>query len=111
MTAHPLLLTLALLPGAAAPIPAHVSPHRIDFATQIQPILTARCQPCHFPVGKMYASLPFDRAETVLRLREKLFTRLKDESERRTIRQFLAEHPAPAPAPPSTGRTAPGSPG
>jgi len=93
MTAHPLLLALALLPGAVS-APAAVSPHRIDFATQIKPILAARCQPCHFPVGKMYASLPFDRAETVLRLREKLFTRLKDESERRTIRQFLAEHPA-----------------
>jgi hypothetical protein len=42
----------------------------------------------------MYARLPFDRAATTLRLREKLFTRLKDETERRTIRQFLAEHPA-----------------
>ena len=44
----------------------------------------------------MYASLPFDRAETTLRLREKLFTRLKDENERHTIRTFLAEHPAPS---------------
>jgi hypothetical protein len=44
----------------------------------------------------MYASLPFDRAETTIRLREKLFTRLKDENERHTIRAFLAEHPAPS---------------
>jgi len=42
----------------------------------------------------MYARLPFDRAETVLSLREKLFTRIKDEAARRPIREFLAAHPA-----------------
>jgi hypothetical protein len=42
----------------------------------------------------MYARLPFDRAETVLSLREKLFTRIKDEAERRPIREFLAAHAA-----------------
>jgi hypothetical protein len=37
--------------------------------------------------------MPFDRAETVLRLREKLFTRIKAEDSRRTIREFLAQNP------------------
>jgi hypothetical protein len=78
---------------AHAPVPAPPVPQKVDFTTQIQPIL-ARCQPCHFPGGKMYAALPFDRAETVVRLREKLFTRIKDEGERRTIREFLAQNPA-----------------
>jgi len=39
----------------------------------------------------MYARLPFDRAATVLELREKLFTRIKDEGEQRRIREFLAQ--------------------
>jgi hypothetical protein len=80
--------------SAASLAPAVAAGH-VDFAKQIQPILQARCQPCHFPGGKVYASMPFDRAETVLRLREKLFTRIKDEEQRKLIRAFLAEHPAP----------------
>src|SRR3954465_11429495 len=75
-------------PGSATVAPVrHDLSRRVGFTTQIQPILAARCQPCHFAGGKMYASLPFDRAGTTLRLREKLFTRLKDENERRVIRQ------------------------
>jgi hypothetical protein len=91
--------------SATSPAPA-VPVDPVDFAKQIQPILQARCQPCHFPGGKVYASMPFDRAETVLRLREMLFTRIKAEEERQLIRAFLAEHPAPgAPAP--SGRPSP----
>jgi hypothetical protein len=88
---HVPTMTIAL--AAHAPAPGGLSSHRVDFATQIRPILVAHCQPCHFAGGKMYQSLPFDRAGTVLKLREKLFTRLKDERERRTIREFLAQHP------------------
>ena len=88
---------------AAAAAKAPAAADRVDFATQVQPILAARCQPCHFPGGKMYASLPFDRAETVLTLREKLFTRIKEADEQRLLRQFLSQHPAtpdkPAAAP------------
>src|SRR5882762_6954943 len=64
---------------------------RIDFAKQIRPIMEARCQPCHFSGGVMYQRLPFDRPETIKTLGEKLFTRIKDENERRTIREFLAQ--------------------
>ena len=60
-----------------------------DFKTQIQPTL-ARCQPCHFPGGKMYERLPFDRPQTVVKLGTKLFTRIRDEKQRDLIRQFLA---------------------
>jgi hypothetical protein len=63
----------------------------IDFASQVQPILAARCRPCHFPGGVVYARLPFDRAGTILELREKLFTRIKNENDRQTIRKFLAQ--------------------
>ena len=61
-----------------------------DFATEIKPIFQARCQPCHFPGGKVYDRLPFDKPETITRLGTKLFTRIKDEKEQRLIRDFLA---------------------
>jgi hypothetical protein len=64
---------------------------RVDFPTQIKPILSARCQPCHFNGGKVYSSMPFDRPETIKRLGTKLFTRIKAENERRLISDFLAQ--------------------
>ena len=64
---------------------------RVDFASQIKPILEARCQPCHFNGGKVYAKMPFDRPETIKTMGTKLFTRIKDENERRLIRDFLAQ--------------------
>jgi len=63
----------------------------IDFTTQIKPIFEARCQPCHFNGGKVYATLPFDGTETIKKLGTKLFTRIKDEKEQQLIRQFLAQ--------------------
>ena len=68
-------------------------PTAVDFARDVQPILQKRCEPCHFPGGKMYAKLPFDRAETVRLLGEKLFTRIHDEGERRLIRDYLKQEP------------------
>jgi len=35
--------------------------------------------------------MPFDKPETVTRLGEKMFTRIKDEKEQRLIREYLAE--------------------
>jgi len=54
-------------------------------------MLEARCQPCHFSGGKVYQRMPFDRPETIKTLGTKLFTRIKDENERRLIRDFLAQ--------------------
>ena len=67
--------------------PAPKSP---DFARDVRPILERRCQPCHFEGGKMYARLPFDRPETVSKLGEKMFTRIKAPDEQKIIRAFLA---------------------
>lgn len=63
-----------------------------DYEKSVRPILERRCQPCHFAGGKMYERLPFDREATVLKLRERLFTRIKDEAERAAIRGFIARH-------------------
>lgn len=64
---------------------------KVDFNTQVRPILEARCTPCHFAGGKMYERLPFDRPETIKKLGTKLFTRIKDENEQRLIREFLSQ--------------------
>jgi hypothetical protein len=61
-----------------------------DFARDVRPILEKRCQPCHFPGGKMYERLPFDRPETIRTLGTRLFTRIKAEDEQAVIRRFLA---------------------
>jgi hypothetical protein len=71
--------------GSSAPTPV------VGFESDIQPILSTRCQPCHFPGGVMYEHLPFDRGETVHKLGTRLFTRIKDEKEQAIIRTFL-EH-------------------
>jgi hypothetical protein len=61
-----------------------------EFAANVRPILEQHCKPCHFAGGKMYDKLPFDRPETITKLGEKLFTRIKNEDERAVIRKFLA---------------------
>lgn len=71
------------------------TPQRVDFKTQIQPMLEARCQPCHFPGGKMYERLPFDRPETIRVLGDRLFTRIKDEREQELLRTFFTQGPEP----------------
>jgi uncharacterized membrane protein len=78
----------SLADSAAA---ATAAPARVDFSTQIKPVLQAKCQPCHFNGGKVYAQMPFDRPETIKTLGTKLFTRIKDEHERQLIRDFLAQ--------------------
>jgi hypothetical protein len=63
----------------------------VGFVTHVEPILKAKCQPCHFSGGKVYDKLPFDRPETIKTLGTKLFTRIQDENERKIIREFLAQ--------------------
>ena len=86
--------TAKTLTSLASSIPASESRDskpRVDFESQIKPILQSRCMPCHFNGGKMYQQLPFDRAETVKKLGTKLFTRIQDENHRRIIREFLEQ--------------------
>ena len=67
------------------------APKKPAFDTDVKPILQSRCQPCHFPGGKVYDHMPFDKPETITRLGEKMFTRIKDKEEQRVIREFLAQ--------------------
>jgi hypothetical protein len=102
MTARLLLvpvLGLALVPLSGAPVRsrearpearANSDREPVDFHTRILPILQARCQPCHFEGGKMYKALPFDQPETIHKLGDKMFTRIKDAKEQEVLRAFLA---------------------
>jgi hypothetical protein len=63
----------------------------IHFKTQIQPILEKNCSPCHFPGGKMYEKLPFDRGETIVNHQALIFKRLKKEEDIGLIRQYVQQ--------------------
>lgn len=71
--------------------PASQPKARIDFETQLKPIFQSKCMPCHFSGGKMYDSLPFDKPATIKKLGTRLFTRIKDEHDRKLIEDFLAQ--------------------
>lgn len=65
----------------------------ISFKQDIQPILVNRCSPCHFTGGKMYAKLPFDQEQTLLKpgIQHGILKRIKDEKENELIRRFIEE--------------------
>ena len=66
---------------------------RVDFDTQLKPIFQSKCMPCHFNGGQMYERLPFDKPETIRKLGHRLFTRIKEENDRRLIEDFLTQSP------------------
>jgi hypothetical protein len=96
--ASPASEPMAAVPSQPADAPVEQAP--VDFAADLRPILEARCQPCHFPGGVMYERRPFDRAETITDLGTRLFTRLKDENDRRVVSAFLAQQAAAPPGQP-----------
>lgn len=65
----------------------------VDFDTQLKPIFKSKCMPCHFSGGQVYDRLPFDKPETIRKLGTRLFTRIKQEDERRLIEDFLNQAP------------------
>lgn len=79
---------------AAAAVPASSAPKaRVDFDTQLKPIFQSKCMPCHFSGGQMYDRLPFDKPATIKKLGTRLFTRIKEENDRRLIEDFLTQSP------------------
>ncbi len=77
----------------AAPSTVSTAKARVDFETQLKPIFKSKCMPCHFSGGQMYDRLPFDKPETIRKLGTKLFTRIKEENDRRLIEDFLTQTP------------------
>jgi hypothetical protein len=80
------------LPAAPPEPPAPVPPQDL-FAASVRPILEAHCSPCHFPGGKMYERLPFDKPETLASHREGALRRLKGE-DRAAFEAWLKTQPA-----------------
>src|ERR1044072_301613 len=66
---------------------------RVDFDSQVKPIFQSKCMPCHFSGGQMYERLPFDKPATIRKLGTRLFTRIKDEHDRKLIDDFLTQTP------------------
>jgi hypothetical protein len=78
----------------SAPVSTALAPKvRVDFDTQVKPIFEAKCMPCHFSGGQMYDRLPFDKPATIKKLGVRLFTRIKEENDRRLIEDFLTQSP------------------
>ena len=75
------------------------SPHKIaslqkdsiNFRAQVQPIFEKNCSPCHFPGGKMYEKLPFDKSETIIDHQVVIFKRLKNENDINLIKQYIQQ--------------------
>ena len=65
--------------------------HQIIFQAEIQPIFETHCMPCHFPGGKMYDKLPFDKPETILSHEAGIFKRIKNEKEVALIKEFMTQ--------------------
>jgi hypothetical protein len=87
--AKPARMVVLGSPAAATSAPKA----RVDFDTQVKPILQSKCMPCHFSGGQMYDRLPFDKPATIKKLGVKLFTRIKEENDRRLIEDFITQSP------------------
>lgn len=70
---------------------AFVKRDTIHFVTQIKPLLQKNCSPCHFPGGKLYEKLPFDKDETIITHNEGVLKRFKNVDERKLIKQFAEQ--------------------
>ena len=77
--------------GVVKPATSSEPKARVDFDTQLKPIFQTKCMPCHFSGGKMYDQLPFDKPATIKKLGTRLFTRIKDEHDRKLIEDFLTQ--------------------
>ena len=85
--------------STSCPVPAE---GRVDFQSQVLPLMVKRCSPCHFPGGKMYDRLPFDSPQTLRELGTRLFTRIERQDEQALLLRFFAQESSPeGPAAPS----------
>ena len=76
-------------PGSPAPRASAADASDDSFSSTVRPVLAAKCAPCHEPGGKMYGSLPFDRAETIASHREGVLKRLNGD-DRAAVEKWLA---------------------
>ena len=63
----------------------------ISYSTQVLPLLQKKCSPCHFPGGKMYERMPFDKAVTILLHKTGVLKRINADNEMAVVKQFLQQ--------------------
>lgn len=82
-----------LAPKGETPSAAKAALRRdtISFVLQIQPILKTHCNPCHFPGGKMYEKMPFDRPETIREHQAGVTRRISAAPDKKLFEQFFAQ--------------------
>jgi hypothetical protein len=73
------------------PVIASMTSDTVSFKNDIQPILQKNCSPCHFPGGKLYEKLPFDRPSTILNHEPGIFKRIKKAEEVELFKKFIEE--------------------
>ena len=63
----------------------------VNYKTQVQPILQMTCSPCHFPGGRMYERMPFDKGETIISHEAGILKRIKDEQNVALIKKYIQQ--------------------
>jgi hypothetical protein len=66
--------------------------YNIDFEKEIKPIFVKNCSPCHFPGGKMYDKLPFDKDTTIFNHSASILKRIKNEAENTLLKEFILQN-------------------
>ncbi len=70
---------------------AEIMKDTINFTGSVQPIFVKNCSPCHFPGGKMYERMPFDKDTTIIHHEAGILKRIKDSDENLIIRSFILQ--------------------
>ena len=65
---------------------------KLDFQKDVLPVLIQNCSPCHFPGGKMYDKLPFDKEATILNNAERILKRVEKDEKKAAIKEFILQH-------------------
>jgi hypothetical protein len=70
----------------------NIDPIAIGFEKEIKPIMIKNCSPCHFPGGKLYERLPFDKDTTIINHSAGILKRIKKEEENELLKKFIAQN-------------------
>jgi hypothetical protein len=62
------------------------------YEKEVLPVLINNCSPCHFPGGKMYERLPFDKDTTIINHGEKILKRIGNDEKKAAIREFILQN-------------------
>ena len=79
-------------PGIKGNSIASFSGDKLNFQTQVEPVFQKNCSPCHFPGGKIYGRMPFDKDTTIIHHEAGILRRIKNAEEVSLIKRFIQEN-------------------